>query len=492
MQALRLVEAAGLGHAQIGAEAHGICGVGVGGQGDGHFPGVAVLLGVLLLAVEGLQVTALQLADGGIHGVAAGAGIVEGPLGHLVHSRQELGLPLLGALFGMGLQQPIQNGLGDVDVLIQLPAGFDPVLEGLLVSLALDADQLAQLHVPLKGLRILVLGEGAHLVGMTLGVEAADVGEQQGVGGAVRNVEPAAYLVGQGMVDAQEGIGESDTGDGGGVGHLLTGHGVSLGIPEGGTIGPGQVVEHHLGGVAAHAVGVLGGVGGDIGFHRVGQHVIAGGLGGSGGQFHHVVSVDDGHFGHHLIVDQGPLHAGVAIGNDGEGGAFGAGTGGGGDADQLGLLAHLGEEADTLPDVQEGGGHVQEALFGILVHDPHDLGGVDGGAAAHGDDDVGLELVHLGQALHGVLDLGIHTDVEELGGLNAHVTQLVDDGIAGAQLIQGGVGDDEGTLEVVDLLHLPQGHGGAAGLVIDLLGQLEPQHVLLADGDVLYTFLLHF
>ena len=119
----------------------------------------------------------------------------------------------------------------------------------------------------------------------------------------------------------------------------------------------------------------------------------------------------------------------------------------------------------------------------MLVHDPHDLGGVDGGAAAYGDDNVRLELVHLGQALHGVLNLGIHTDVEELGGLNAHVTQLVDDGVAGAQLIQRGVGDDKGPLEVIDLLHLPQGHGGAAGLVIDLFGQLEPEHILLAESD---------
>ena len=121
----------------------------------------------------------------------------------------------------------------------------------------------------------------------------------------------------------------------------------------------------------------------------------------------------------------------------------------------------------------------------MLVHDPHDLGGVDGGAAAHSDDDVRLELMHLGQALHGVLNLGVNANVKELGSLDAHIPQLVDDGVAGAQLIQRGVGDDEGPLEVVDLLHLPQGHGGAAGLVIDLLGQLEPEHILLADGDVL-------
>ena len=189
IQVLRLVEAAGLFHAQIGAETHGICGVGVGGQRDGDLPDVAVLFSILLLAVECLQVAALQLGDGGIDGVAAGAGVVERPLGHLIHGGEELGLPLLGGLFGMRLQQPVQNGLGDVDVLLQLLTGLDPILKGLLIGFALHADQLAQLHVALEGLRILVLGEGAHLVGMTLGIEAADEGEQQGVGGAVRDVE---------------------------------------------------------------------------------------------------------------------------------------------------------------------------------------------------------------------------------------------------------------------------------------------------------------
>ena len=251
----------------------------------------------------------------------------------------------------MRLQQPVQNGLGDVDVLLQLLTGLDPILKGLLIGFALHADQLAQLHVPLKGLRILVLGEGAHLVGMTLGVEAADEGEQQGVGGAVRDVEPAAQFMRQGVVDAKEGIGEGDTGQSGGVGHLLAGHGVGLGVPEGGIVGSGQIVEDHLGGIAAHAVGVLGGEGGDIGLYRVGQHIVAGGLRGSGRQLHHVVRVHDGHFRHHLVADQRPLHAGIGIGNNGEGRTLRAGTCCGGDTDQLGLLAHLGEETDPLADI---------------------------------------------------------------------------------------------------------------------------------------------
>jgi len=237
-----------------------------------------------------------------------------------------------------------------------------------------------------------------------------------------------------------------------------------------GAIGTGQVIKDHFRGVAAHTVGVFGSEGGDIRFHSVGQHVIAGGLSGSGRQLHHIISVDDCHFGHHLIANQRPLHSSVGIGNDGEGCTFGSGTSGGGDADQLGFLAHLREETDSLTDIQEDGGHVQEGFFGMLVHDPHDLRSVDGGATAHGNDDIGLELMHLGQTLHSVLDLGIDTDIEELGSLNARVTQLVNNGVAGTQLIQSGVGDNESAFEVINFLHLPQSHGGAAGFEIDLLG----------------------
>ena len=61
-------------------------------------------------------------------------------------------------------------------------------------------------------------------------------------------------------------------------------------------------------------------------------------------------------------------------------------------------------------------------------------------------------------------------DIEELGSLNARVTQLVNNGVAGTQLIQGGVGDNESAFEVINFRHLPQSHGGAAGFELDLLG----------------------
>ena len=127
----------------------------------------------------------------------------------------------------------------------------------------------------------------------------------------------------------------------------------------------------------------------------------------------------------------------------------------------------------------------------MLVHQPHDLRGIDGGAAADGDDDVGLELVHGGHALHGVLDLGVNADVVEGAGGNAHLLQLLDGAVAHAQLEEGGVGDDEGALAVVLVTELLQSDGGAALLEIDLLRQSQPQHILSPFRDSLDVQQLH-
>ncbi len=430
----------------------------------GNSGGDGILLGLVFLAPVGLEVDLPDLGDERIDGVGAGALVVEGVLAHLVKAGHELGL----------VDAVIVDAGGDVDGGLQVLGGLNEVVEALLVRLALHAAVFRDLHVALKGVGILVLGEGAHLGGGLLGVVLADLGEEQGIGGAVGDVVPAAQLVGQGVVHAQEGVGEGDAGQAGGVGHLDAGLHVLGAV----FVSPGQVLEDVLDGRQGEAVGIVAGHDGDIGLHGVGQHVITGGPGNALGHVHHVVRVHDGHGGQQFIVRQRPLGAGVAVGDDGEGGDLGAGAGGGGDADQLGLLAHLGELVNALADIDEDGGQVQEVLLGMLIHQPHDLGGVDGGAAADGDDDIGLELVHGRQALHGVLDLGVHTDVIENTGGDAHVGQLVQDGLAHADLKEVGVRDHKGLLAVVFVLQLPEGDGGAALLEIDLLRHAQPQHIL--------------
>ena len=113
----------------------------------------------------------------------------------------------------------------------------------------------------------------------------------------------------------------------------------------------------------------------------------------------------------------------------------------------------------------------------MLIHQPHDLSGIDCGAAADGDDDIGLEVMHCLHTLHSVLNLGVNTDVVEAGSLDAHGLQLVNDRLADAQLKQGSVGDDEGLLAVILVTQLLQCNRGAALLEVQLLGNSQPQHI---------------
>ena len=86
--------------------------------------------------------------------------------------------------------------------------------------------------------------------------------------------------------------------------------------------------------------------------------------------------------------------------------------------------------------------------------------------------------MHGRQALHGVLDLGVHPDVVEDAGGDPHLRQLVDHRLAHAHLEEVGVGDDERLLAVVVVLQLTQGHRRAALLEVHLLRQSQPQHIL--------------
>ena len=128
------------------------------------------------------------------------------------------------------------------------------------------------------------------------------------------------------------------------------------------------------------------------------------------GQVHHQVGVDDGHVRRQFVVGDGILLAGRVVGDHGERRHFGAGARGGGDGDQLGLDAHLGELVDALADVHEAQGQVLEIHLRVLVHHPGDLGGVHGRAAAQGHDHIGLEGVqHVDALAHrGQVGVGLH------------------------------------------------------------------------------------
>lgn len=98
-------------------------------------------------------------------------------------------------------------------------------------------------------------------------VVVGHIRQQQGVGQTVGDMVFAAQLVGHGMVQAQEGVGEGHTGDAGGVVHFLPGHRILRPL----LIRPGKIVEYHIDGLQSQPVGVVAGHVGDIGLQRHGS-----------------------------------------------------------------------------------------------------------------------------------------------------------------------------------------------------------------------------
>ena len=383
---------------------------------------IAVFLDELLIAVERSEVNLLEFTDHRIYRVCARACVVECPFRHLIYCIEEFLFPIFCALFRMSLAEPVADCRRDTDVCLQLFKSIDPVVEGFFVVLALYADQLAQLNVSLECLRILVLRERTHVVRVLLRVELADIRCQQSVCSTVRYVEPAAQLVGQGVVDAQERVCECNACQCGSVCHLFTCNRIWLSILECGLVSSREILEYHLDCGLCKSIRVFRCESGYVCFYRVGEYVVTGSLSSLRRQLHHVVGIYDSHFRHHFVTDDRPLHAGVRVGNDRERSNLGTRTSRSRDADQLRLLAHLREETDSLSDIEEDRSHVEESFFRIFVHDPHDLRSIDCGTAADSDDNVRLEFVHLREALHRILDLRVNADVEEFCSFDTHVS----------------------------------------------------------------------
>ena len=318
---------------------------------------------------------------------------------------------------------------------------------------------------------VVVLGEGTHLRGNLGGVEAQDFVDHQGVGDAVGQMVERAQLVRHGVAHAQKCVGKGHTGHAGGIRHVLAGFGVLRAV----FIGRGQVLKNQLQAPQRQTVGVVRGHHGGVGFQGVGHGVDAGGRSQTLGGVHHHVGVHDGHFRQQLIVRQRVLDAGGFIGDNGEGGHLGAGTGGGGNGDEIRLFAHLGEGVDTLADIHEAHGHVLKIRLGMLIQNPHDLARVHGGAAADGKDQVGLEGRHLRRAFSGTGEGGIGSYIVEGGVGDPHSVQLLLHRLRVAVLVQERVGDDECLLVI---FQLGQSHRQAALLEINLFRRTEPEHVL--------------
>ena len=215
------------------------------------------------------------------------------------------------------------------------------------------------------------------------------------------------------------------------------------------------------------------------------DRVDAGGRSEAGRRHHLHVGVDDGHVRHDRVVGKRILRAGRLVGDDGERRHFGAGSGGGRHAHEIGLLAHLRERVDALADVHEAHRHVLEVRLGVFVEHPHDLRRVHRAAAADGDDDVRLEARHELCALLGAGEGRVGRDVGERREHDALLFERLLDGLGVAVRVEEGVGHDERLLLAEFLAEFAQGDGEAAFLLVDLFRRAEPQHVFSSHCDCL-------
>ena len=154
---------------------------------------------------------------------------------------------------------------------------------------------------------------------------------------------------------------------------------------------PAQVAHNQRHRLLGHGPGQLVGGVADVGLHRVGQRVHAGGGGDHGRQAQGQLGIQHRAEGNQRKVIDGILVVGFAVGDDGGQGGLAAGTGGGG---------HGNEQRRGLQHLQQAP-HFLQALARPGDARAHGLGAVHGGAAAHRDDGLAAPIdVPLAGRLH--------------------------------------------------------------------------------------------
>ena len=339
------------------------------------------------------------------------------------------------------------------------------------VLLVVDShgDVIGRPCVPAHRRGVLVLREGRLLGRVVGGVVADDVAQEQGVGHAMRYMELCSQLVGHGVADSQKGVGECHACDGRGVVHLLPG---LLVITV--AIGLRQVLEDHACSLEAQSVGVVGGHAGGKGLQGMGQDIQTAACRQALGLAHGQFTVDDGHARGEGIVGDGPLHTGFFIGDDGKRSDLAAGSAGGGDADKLCLLSHVGEGVDAFLDIHEPEGEAFELHLRMLIEQPHDLCCIHRGSSAQADEHIGLEGVDELHPLGDRCQGRVGFDLVEGLGLDAQAVQGIGDFLDHPAGEEEGVGDDESALLA---LQFAQCNGQRAVLEVDFGRQFEPEHV---------------
>ena len=231
---------------------------------------------------------------------------------------------------------------------------------------------------------------------------------------------------------------------------------------------PRSEVEH-----IGHFPGGLCGVALD----GVGERVHAGGGGQALGHGGHHFGIDDGDDGHIVRIDADELALVLHVGDDVVDGHLGGRAGGGGNGDDrhAGVLGGR----DALQTAHVG-------VLGVVDDDADGLGGVDGRAAADGDDVVRARGLEGGHAGLNVFNGGVGLDVGEQ--LVAQAVPVQNIGHLGGDAVaqQRGAGADQRLLEAAALGlggHLGDGARAVIGCLIEHDAIGHDESLLECDED---------
>ena len=239
--------------------------------------------------------------------------------------------------------------------------------------------------------------------------------------------------VGERVVDADERVREREPGEGGGVAHRRAGREVvAVGV------GARQGVEDQVQRLHAEGVGVGRGEDRHAGLERVGERVDAGVGGHVRRHRQRQPRLDDRDVRHERVVDERELAA--ARGQHRRRGDLRAGAcrrRHGGEPDRVVDLRVVGH---ALAGVEERQRQLGERQLRALVEQPHRLRGVEHGASADGDDQVGPQLLQHVDAGADLLLRGLGLDLREHADRAGEVTAHLVGHAAGLGV---GVGDQE-------------------------------------------------
>ena len=312
----------------------------------------------------------------------------------------------------------------DIERIVHAAQIIDQQSDFFLDRLAAELHEVSDFGIARSSLRI-------------FGIESNDLREVHGVGGAVDDVravigEGSAGLMRHGVYDAEQRVGEGHTGKALCIVHTVALLHIAV-------VGIDQILLDHLDGVQRERIGVIAVRGRDIGLDGV-RHGIHTGM--CDKFFRHgfrQIGIYDRNVGRDLEIGDRIFDPLLIIGDDGEGGHLGSGTGGRGDRAEMRFCTELRQT--------EHFAHILEGNIGVFVLDPHGLGGIDGGAAAHGYDPVGLELLHFRSAAHHGFDRRIGFNPFDQGDLHACFFQVGDGAVEESEFLHTAAADaDDGAL----------------------------------------------